>query len=165
MMSINFTGAGIENFINDALSALSQTHQTIDGDEPFVIVEAIALVVKIDNAIDVKALTSQKLEIKLEKDIEEKYKKLLPSRAENALDHFYLEVNQGVMRAKVRIDIYEAWMNPDLTVETRNEMVSLIWRIDGVENNEEKRKWLKKHENHLRNYATESWVRLRYQAL
>ena len=118
------------------------------------------------NSIDaIKTLTSQKLEIKLKKDIEEEYKKLLPSRAENALDCIYLEVNQGVMRAKVRIDIYEAWMNPDLTVETRNEMVSLIWRIDRVENNEEKRKWLKKHENHLRNYATENWVRLRYQAL
>ena len=42
-------------------------------------------------------------------------------------------------------------------------MLSMIWRIDGLEEEEEKREWLKRHETKIRNYATDSWLKLRYK--
>ena len=44
-----------------------------------------------------------------------------------------------------------------------NEMVSAIWRTDGLEDEKGKRKWLEKHESTIRNYATDSWLKLRYK--
>lgn len=40
-----------------------------------------------------------------------------------------------------------------------------IWRTDGLEDEEEKRKWLERHENTIRDYATDSWLKLRYEKM
>ncbi len=50
-----------------------------------------------------------------------------------------------------------------LVAETKNELVSMVWRTDGVKDDEMTEKWAKKNEQEVRDYGTESWVKLRYQ--
>ncbi len=50
-----------------------------------------------------------------------------------------------------------------LVAETKNELVSMVWRTDGVKDDEMMEKWAKKNEQEVRDYGTESWVKLRYQ--
>ena len=68
-------------------------------------------------------------------------------------------------RGVVRFDVYEYWVNPDLTVETKNELVSMVWRTDGVKDDERTGKWAQKNEQWVRDYGTSSWVKLRYKSV
>ena len=106
---------------------------------------------------------TNKLEITALESIEKKYERLFPPRSSGVIDYLYLKVSHGTLEARMRFDIYESWLNPDLSVETMNEMVSIIWGTDGLEDEKEKTKWLKKHESTIRNYATDSWLKLRYK--
>lgn len=104
-----------------------------------------------------------KLEITSLEKIEKKYEQLFPPKSEDVIDYLYLKISHGAIEARVRFDVYDAWINPDMSVETTNEMVSMIWRTDGLEDEKGKTKWLKTHENTIRNYATDSWLKLRYK--
>lgn len=105
----------------------------------------------------------RKLEITPLKKIEKKYEQLFPLKSEDVIDYLYLKVSHGAIEARVRFDIYDAWINPDMSVETTNEMVSMIWRTDGKDDEKGKTKWLNCYESTIRNYATDSWLKLRYK--
>jgi hypothetical protein len=103
------------------------------------------------------------LEITILESIGKKYERLFPPRSPGVIDYLYLKVSHGLIRCRIRFDIYESWVNPDLSVETMNEMVSMIWRTDGKDDEKGKTKWLNCYESTIRNYATDSWLKLRYK--
>lgn len=110
-----------------------------------------------------KASKKKQLEIVVLEGMEEKYDQTFPSVPESVIDYLYIGISEGQLRGVVRFDVYSHWVNADLTVETKNELVSMVWRTDGVKDDERTEKWAKKNEQKVRDYGTESWVKLGYQ--
>ena len=112
-----------------------------------------------------KAPKMPKLEIVVLEGREEEYDQTFPPVPESVIDYFYLGISEGKLRGVVRFDVYEYWVNPDLTVETKNELLSMVWRTDGVKDDEMTGKWAKKNEQYVRDYGTSNWVKLRYKSV
>jgi len=112
-----------------------------------------------------KAPKRRKVEIVVLEGMEEEYDQTFPPVPESVIDYFYIGISEGKLRGVVRFDVYEYWVNPDLTVETKNELLSMVWRTDGVKDDEMTGNWAKKNEQYVRDYGTESWVKLRYRGV
>ncbi len=109
-----------------------------------------------------KNFTSKdKLEIEVFEDIPPNFEEMLPGISSNVIDFIYLRISQGIIRGIVRFEVYKSWMNPDKTIETENQLMSAIWRADGVKDDEMIQKWSKENEKYIRNYGTEIWTKLR----
>ena len=109
--------------------------------------------------------TKDKLDIKVAQDVPQNIKEMFPEISPDLVDYLYLEVEQGTMRALSRFEIHDAWMNPDGSVETQNEMISATWNIDTSTDPKIIDKWLRKNEQEIRDYATEAWTTLKYTTM
>ena len=113
-----------------------------------------------------KNFTSKdKLEIEVFEDIPPDFDEMFPGISSNVIDFIYLRISQGIIRGIVRFEVYKSWMNPDYTIETENQLMSAIWRADGVKDDEMIQKWSKENEKYIRNYGTEIWTKLRAKNL
>lgn len=79
----------------------------------------------------------------------------------SVIDYLYLGISEANFKAIVRFEIYDYWSNSDLTIESRNKIISAVWRTDGVKDDIKSQKWAKKNEQYIRDYATKIWVELR----
>ncbi len=109
--------------------------------------------------------SQEKLDIQVIKDVPEKIKEMLPEKPPDLIGSLYLKLHQGIIRGFSRFDVYKIWMNPDLTIETTNEIFSLLWTIDGEKDEKMLKNWLKNNEQEIRNFGTEVWSKLHYQTL
>lgn len=107
----------------------------------------------------------EELDIQVIEDIPQRIEKMMPELSPDLIGSLYLGVNQGIIRGILRFDIYEIWMNPDFSIETKNEILSMIWRIDEQEDEEMLQKWFNDNEQKFRDFGTNIWSKLHYKTL
>ncbi len=83
---------------------------------------------------------------------------LIPS---DVIDSIYFGISQGVFRAIVRFDIYQAWINQDGSKETNNQIMWAMWATDDSVDDQTIKNWKIHIEQPLRDYGTDFWVKFK----
>ncbi len=77
----------------------------------------------------------------------------------DVMDSIYFGISQGVFRAIVRFDIYQAWTNQDGSKETNNQIMWGVWATDDRVGDRSLENWKNQQEQPLRDYATNFWTK------